>query len=525
METVGATAVQGDEPPRAAEAAPAAAGDMRAIALLGGAQALVLVGGMVRWKIAALYLGPSGVGIAGVIDQIALVVLQIGTLNIPTVALRFLAVARSGGLAEFGRLYRAFLTVVLSGCAVAAVAAALLFLIRPGILSSELVPYRAVFFVALATVPFTGAFTLLRNAMSTLDRHRTVAYAMVAGTLLTLVASLIGIRVAGLEGLYVAAFIATLTMATALHAGIVRHARIDATGQRGALAAFLEHPSAMRYAAALYTVGFTVPLGYGMVRSSVLSTLGAEAAGYIAASYTIATGARQSFTQASLQFLTPRASRQAPKDVRAREVGAFLHTLPIAMGVSALPVVLFPHEVLTVLFSSRFTVAVSFLGLFLLAELMMAFGDAYRTLLLGFDDLPGYVATTLAAPCIVMAGVLFVVPRYGIVGAGWLQIGAAVTALGVSVGRLWTRHDTPPDRRALVLFGIMLAMIGGGTVLGQLGPANSMSIRLMKLAAGVILGAGGIWLLPPGERASLLRFVTLKGHFARSRGGRSAGHT
>lgn len=499
-------------------------GSARSIALLGGAQALVLVGGLVRWKIAALYLGPAGVGIAGVIDQVALVVLQLGSLNMPTVALRFLAVARSSGGTAFGDMYRGLRTIVLVGCAVAAVSAALMFVVRPVWVSEALVPHRAVLFIALGIVPLSGAVNLLRNVLSTLDRLRDVARAMVASALLTAVASLIGVRLGGLAGLYIASFVATLALAIVLQVSVTRDGRVEKGGSVATmLAALREHPAVLRYAGALYTVGFTIPLSYGVVRSVVLDSFGPEAAGYLAASYTIAAGARMSFAQASAHFLTPRASRVAPKDVRANEVGVYLHTLPTAMALVALPIVLFPREALTVLFSPRFIVAVSYLGLFLMAELMMAFGDAYRLLLLGFDDLGGYVATTLTAPLVVMGGVVLVVPSYGIVGVGWVQVGAAILGLAVSLARLKSRHDTAADRRALWLYGAMIAMIGAATAAGQLASSPSAAERIGKACLGLLLGALAIALLPPAERASLARFLPFSARLSdwlRTRGSR-----
>ena len=498
------------------------AGNAGGIALIGGAQVLILVGGLVRLKFAAIYLGPSGVGIAGVIDQIAIVVLQIGSLNMPTVALRFFAIARSSGAAAFGRLYRGFMAIVLTGCVVAAAYAAMLFFVHPALISEELVPYRMVLFIALGIVPLTSAINLLRSTLSTLDRHREVARAMVASALLTAVASLIGIRAGGLPGLYIASFVATLAMAVTLHVSVLRDARVGAGGGGSMVAAFREHPSALRYAAAVYAAFFTIPLAYSVVRSTVLSALGPEAAGYLAASYSIATGARVCFTQASTQLLTPRASRTVPKEVRASEVSAYLHTLAIAMALAALPIALFPREVLTVLFSPRFIAAASYLGLFLLAELMMAFGAAQNTLLLGFDDLVGFIAMTLTASIAVIAGAVFVVPRYGIIGAGWTQVVAAFLGFAISLVRLKVRHGLAPDRRALALYGVMIAIIGAASAVGQLASSPSASVRIGKVLLGFLLAAAGYALLPPPERAALSRFLPFPARLTeRFRRGRS----
>lgn len=492
-----------------------APGHARAIAMLGGAQAVTLASGFARWKIIALFLGPVGVGIAGIIDQIALVAMQLGSLNLPSVALRFLAISQTSGQSSFGRLYRGFLRILLAGCVVAAAGVALIFIARPAVVGEELVPYRTAFFVALAIVPLTAAVNLLRNTLSTLRRHGDVARIMVVSAALTAIAALAGVRMGGLAGLYLASFVATLSVAIALHLTIVRAPELRDSATGPVWAALREQPAVLRYSATLYAVGFTIPLAYGVMRSTVLDSLGAEAAGFLAASLTIATGARMSFAQSSAQFLTPRASREAPKATRAREVGEYLHTLAVAMAIAALPVVLFPREVLTLLFSARFTAAVSYLGLFLLAELMMAFGDSYRVLLLGFDDLTGYFATTVAAPLAIVAGVVWIVPRYGIAAAALLQVAVAVFSLGVSLGRLRLRHGISPDGRALMHYGAMIVTVGVALAAGRFAPLPSAGAWIGKALLGLLLAAISVLLLPPAERASLVGMLRLRPHAGR----------
>lgn len=497
------------------DSADASTGSGRAIAVLGGAQTLSLASGFVRWKIIALFLGPAGVGIAGVIDQVAQVVLQIGSLNMPTVALRFLAIARTEPDAAFGRLYRGFIRVVLVGSTIVAGATTAIFLFRPALAGAELSPYLAALIVALFTVPLTAAANVLRSLFSTLHRYGTVAGAMLAGALATAAAALIGISAGGLTGLYIATFVATLTVTGVMHAMAVRDPAVR-DGRGGATLAMLRaHPAMLRYSATLYAVGFTVPLGYAIVRSAVLHSLGAEAAGYLAASYTIATGARTSFAQASAQFLTPRASRDAAKTTRADEVWVYLRTLAVAMALAALPIVLYPREVLGILFSAKFAGAVSYLGLFLLAELMLAFGDSYRVLLLGFDDLVGYFSTTLSAPLILIVGVLMVVPLYGIAAAAFVQIGAALVSLALSLARLRARHNTPVDARALANYAAMIAAIGVATIAGQVAATPAAVAALAKALFGLLIAALLMLLLPRAERAALLRFVAIPARFTR----------
>lgn len=488
-----------------------AAANARAIGMLGGAQGLTLATGFIRWKIVALFLGPAGVGIAGVIDQIAIVVLQFGSLNIPTVALRFLAIARDDSAASFARLFRGFLRAIVVGCGVASAVAALAFLFRPSLLGEGLTPHSAALILALVTAPVTAVGNLLRSVFSTLRRYTVVAGTLLFSALMTALAALVGVTTSGLTGLYVASLAASLVATLAMHAIAVRDPALRGGGSAGTIAVLREHPAMLRYSATLYAVGFTVPLGYAIVRSTVLHAWGADMAGYLAASYTIATGARTVFAQASAQLLTPLASRAADKSIRAAEVWSYLRTLTVAMAVAALPVVLFPHEVLTLLFSAQFAAAVGYLGFFLLAELMLAFGDSYRVLLLGFDDLGGYLATTLSAPLLLIAGAAILIPRYGIIAAGAAQIAAAIVSLGVSLLRLRRRHGMRPDVRALSHYGAMIVSIAAGTVVGQIASDGSIAASLTKALVGVLLGALLITTLPRSDRKALSRILRRKG--------------
>lgn len=480
----------------------------RAIGLLGSAQALVLFAGLLRWKIIAVMLGPAGLGIVGLLDQVAQVALQLGSLSLPTVALRFLGIAHHDGTGTFGRLYRGFLYSVVAGGAIVALLAILLFLWRPALLGRGLEPYGIALMLALLVVPLTGAANLTRNALATLHRHRDTALAMSASAVALALGAYVGIRVGGILGLYAATLVASAMVAFLLDAIVRRDANAAVRGPAaGPLAQLRAQPDVLRYAATLCTVGFTVPLSYTILRSVVLEADGESAAGFLAAALTVATGARVVFTQASSQFLMPRASRTAPKEHRAAEVGGYLRTLVIAMLIAALPVVLFPGEVLRVLFSARFAPAATFIGAFLLGELMMAFGDAYRILLLGFDDLRGYLITTITAPAIVMLCAAPVMVRYGILGLGALHVLAAVIGLVVSQLRLRARHAIPADRHVIGLYLLMVVVVAGAAWLGGAVPGSSAAIWSWKLAVGVGCAGLGIGMLPAPERAALRRFL------------------
>ena len=490
------------------DGAPSPLHNARALALLGAAQALALVAGLLRWKIIAVLLGPVGVGIVGLLDQIAQVALQLGSMSLPTVALRFLGIAHHDGGAMFGRLYRGFLFAVLAGGAVAATAALGIFLVRPALFGGGLEPYGLALAIALFTVPFTGAAILTRNALATLGRHRDAALAMTVSAVGLAVAAYLGVRWGGIPGLYGATFGASALVAALLDWAVRRDPHTGSTGHPVRPLAYLRvQPGVLRYSATLCVVGFSVPLSYTFLRSAVLESLGPVAAGFLAAALTVATGVRVVFTQASSQFLVPRASRAAPKPERAAEVGEYLRTLLVAMLIAALPVALFPGEILRVLFSAKFAPAALFLGVFVLGELMMAFGDAYRFLLLGFDDLRGYLLTTVTAPAVIMLGAGPVVTRFGMLGLGVLHMTAALLGLGMSQTRLPRKHGTTMPGRVMTLYAMMIALVGVATYLGAVAPRPALSTWSWKVAIGLLCAGIAIGMLSAEERAALRRFL------------------
>ena len=480
----------------------------RAIALLGVAQALALLAGLLRWKIIALLLGPAGVGIIGVIDQLAQVVLQLGSMSLPTVALRFLGKAHHDGTGMFGGLYRGFRLAVLTGGLGVAAAALGIFLLRPAVFGAGLEPYGIPLALALLSVPLTASANLTRNALATLGRHRDAAIAMAVSAVGLTLAAFVGVRWGGIPGLYAATLIASAVVAFLLDWAVRRvpQAR-DQVREVRPLAYLRAQPGVLRFAATLCVVGFTVPLSYTVLRSAVLGALGPEAAGFLAAALTVATGARAVFTQASSQFLMPRASRDAPKAHRAAEVSGYLRTLVVAMLLAALPVALFPGEVVRVLFSARFLPAAGFIGVFLLGELMMAFGDAYRILLLGFEDLRGYLATTIAASALVMLGASAVVTRFGILGLGLLHVTAALLGLVISQARLRRTHGTRMPGRVITLYAMMILLVGVATSAGVTFAQPSLVTWTWKAGLGLALAAVGFAMLPIAERSAMLRAV------------------
>lgn len=450
-------------------------------------------------------LGPTGVGIAGVIDQTAQIALQLGSLNIPTAALRFLAIAQDEqGREGFAWLYRTLVRAILSAAGVVCAIWIAVYVMWPGAIDGQLAGVLAAVVFALAAVPLTAVTNLLRNVLSTLHMFRVAAIVLMASSALMAVATYVGLRLWSLNGAYAAALLVALSTALVLQVQVRTALGAVESARGGSLVALLRaHPDIVRFSLTLYVVGILVPIMYGLVRWRVLGSLGAQDAGFLAAAYTIAFGVRTVFTQASTQYLVPLTSRSISKNERMLEAGKYLRMLSFLM-LGAMLLALFPHEILILLYSHKFTDAASVLGLFVLAEVTMAVSDAYRMLQLGFNDVVAYIMTTVSGVVIVIAGVWWVVPSFGLLGVALLQVGAALLVLAQSVDSIRVRHGLPVERRTALMVLYLLASLSLAIVAGREVP-RGVGGAAMKVALGAALLLGAWLLFPAAERAATLR--------------------
>lgn len=480
------------------------------IALLGIVQALVFLAGLARWKVVALLMGPSGVGIASVIDQIAQVVLNVGSLSLPVVALRFLSMVGAERRDAWARLYRVFLRTILLASTAVGLIAALVIVLRPGTVTATLQGAAPAVVLALGAVPFAAATLLSKSALATLGRYYLAAVLTFLGNVALVGAIYLGIRWDGLVGMYIANLIVGIGVFLALRL-VVGPAAAPAAGRDALTLRGLarEHPEIVRFGAGLYVVSFTTAAMYGVTRYAVLTRFGAEAAGFLAAAYAIGTAVRLVFGEASVQYLIPAVSRQAAGPERGREVDSFVRSLALLVVVVGLPAMLFPGEVLTILYSPRFTEAVSFLGLFILGEAVMVIADAYRAALIGVDDPVGYVASPLAGHAVVIVGAFLVLPRFGIIGLAVSHVAASVLVLTANVLRLRWGYGLRSSGRSAALIAYVGAALAAAAGLGRWAPAPSLGTWAWKAALGALLAAGALALVSPAERGRAFARVRL----------------
>jgi PST family polysaccharide transporter len=478
---------------------------LQAIVALGSIQALTMLAGLARTKVLAVLLGPAGVGVASVIDQVVSLVAQLGSLSIPFVGLKFLARARDGSIDETRRIYDALVILLVVASVAAAAIGTGIATIRPSFFGDGLAPYRSAMIVALIGVPPFAIAPLLRNAMAALERHRESAVAAFIGAVLTVGGAAIGVRASGLVGLYVANALVLVVMLVGMQWYLSRSLGLGIStdfSTRSAVRALRSQPGLLTFAASMYVLALTSPLAYLFARTMLLSTHGAIEAGLVAAAYGIGVSIRLVLNQANGLYLTPLVNRNSPKEERGTAVAEYLRILIVLVVLSTLIIVLFPAQWLRLLYTAGFLDAIPLVTVFVLAEAVLLIAGVYQALLIGFDDISGFLASTVAGQLITIGLVRWLVASDGGMGVGVAFLVGNSVILVASATRLLRAHGARQVFRPLL--PLVIALIATGAA-GWWVPRSGGPAVAWKAAAYIAACGVAFFFLRPDERRWLLR--------------------
>jgi antigen flippase len=487
---------------------------LQAIVALGGIQALTMIAGLARTKVLAVTLGPAGVGVAGVVDQAVALVAQLGSLSIPFVALKFMSRARDDGSAELRRIFTALVMTVVAASTAATVIATSLSWLQPSLFGSGLAGYQLAVLIGLVGVPAIAIAAVFRNVMAALERHRESALAAFFAAVLTVAGAYVGVRTGGLVGLYVANTIVTVVTVVGMYLYLNRVVHLQFVGGMRTADVRQElqrQPGLANFAASMYILALTSPLAYLMARSLLLSTHGEIAAGFAAAAYGLAVSVRLVLNQANGLYLTPIVNRSTSKSVRTDAVAEYLRILTVLVVLSTVVIALFPRPWLTLLYSEDFAQAASLVVYFLLAEAVLLAAGVYQALLIGFDDIKGFLASTLAGHAITMTLTWAIVDRLGGFGVAIAFLaGNFVMLVGTAV-RLLRTHDGRSAFASLPPLVVALAAMGALGWWSARPTAPSVAIRIVALVAAGTIALAFLraderrWLLRPWRTSSSAR--------------------
>src|SRR6185312_15895764 len=124
---------------------------LKIIVTIGGIQAVAIAVNLLRSKLLAVLLGPTGVGVVSVVDQAVQLVAYVSAFSLPYASVRFLSRSHSHGPEVFARTYASLFRLLGSLTIAGAVLSAGALLWRPELLGAGHAAYRAYLLPALVS--------------------------------------------------------------------------------------------------------------------------------------------------------------------------------------------------------------------------------------------------------------------------------------------------------------------------------------------------------------------------------------
>ena len=430
-------AAQAPEPTRLPGSFPV----LQTILTIGVIQVATMACYVVRTKIVAVTTGPTGVGTISVIDQLVALVTQISTFSLPFAAVKFLSAAHSQSREEFARKYVAFLRALLLISVTGAALSIAVVSGWPAALGSKLSGSRMLVILALLAIPAANLAGLLTNTMAAARRTRASALMgfWTACAMATLAGG--GILLARLLGYYVGALAAWVLVAAG---GIVYLAKTEGLRVHGRRLRLLEelkaHREILRFAGAIYVTSFTTPLAYLVMRYAVLHFGDFGAVGILQAAMGPGLALATVMRASNSLFLTPLMNRRIGEAEKFEGAMHFFKAFCLAIVFAALPIVLFPHLLLLVLYSLRFAAAALFVYLFVVAEAIQLLTGVNQALLIGLDQVRAAVVISILGDTVIAGVSLGLVPRFGINGVAIALLSQGLLVFALTAWRLWKTH-------------------------------------------------------------------------------------
>jgi polysaccharide transporter, PST family len=465
------------------------------LAGVGVAQMFTMVVNIVRTKLLAVLLGPTGVGVTSVVDQITQLVLQVSALSLPFASIKFLARAHSRGEATFRKTYSGLLGAVLGLTAVGTGLAIVALSGWPELVMPSVAAYAPLFLPALLGVPAMGLHGLFVQVLAAVREPRgSAVLTLIIAAGLT-AAAYIGISLDGIRGLYWTSLVCNYLVV----GGVVWYLsrRLGSTPFPDALRVTRlldDNRDLFAFILISYATAVALPVSYGMARYAVLTSLGERAAGLLQVGLLLSGALGRLISPMNGLYLTPIVNREIPIEEKLRAAAEFQGTLMLVLGLVAMPVILFADGAIRLLFSPSFVDISPIAYLFVLAQCIAQLAGVHQALLIGLDDLKAYGALVGSAQ--LSFGVLawLLAPRYGLPGVAISFVIANITVFGLTLARLSWKHGFVPSPKLLMLMGsgiVVLFAVGGFSAQGDpwdpLGIAAKVVVYALSASAILLL--------------------------------------
>ena len=456
---------------------------LKIIVTLGGIQIVAILAGMMRAKILAVLLGPSGVGVLSVVDQMVQLVTYASAFSLPFASVKFLSRAHSQGHARFRAMYAGLLRLLVTLTVVGAVIGLAVAIFEPRLLGSQLAEYRFFLIPAFIGIPCASLHAFFSSTLAAAQRARTSALVAVIAAVCLMLSALVGVSLAGIAGLYWSNLIVVVLIAVGFATYLWRTLDLPAFGRQGSVRqALRDNPDVIGFSLILYLTSFASSGALLVVRYALLRNFGEAQTGLLQSAISVSAALILVLSPTNGLFLTPILNRDIPKAEKLRAALEYQAKLVPVLGALAAPIVLFPQLVLTVLYSPAFAQVGPLLFLFVVAQVIALLGGVYQAVLIGFDDLKVYGAATALGSVVIGVGAWLLAPGHGIPGIAMGFLAGNVVTFGILFIWLTKTHRMVASYRlSLSMAYVVVALVLAGFLLGRLDAWQPL-VMLLKVS-------------------------------------------
>jgi PST family polysaccharide transporter len=464
--------------------------------------ALQLLGGLIyflRTKVLALVLGPAGVGVVSIIDQFVQLMLQLSAFAVPFAAIKVLSKAHSENSETFRATYASLLRLLLILGSVGAALGIGVIALRPRWASASLASHAALVTIGLLALPAMILHAFFRNVPAAALQPLTSALWDVATAAIMTGFVIAGVMSFSMLGYFIGALAGSVVLSLSYYDYFARRFGLSIALPSGSLRELLKlNSSLIKLSLASYIGSFVTPLALFVVRATVLQNYGAPAAGHLQAAMGISLTINLVLNPLNGLILIPLVNRTLGQHAKHREAEEFQKRLLLAIGIVALPPMLYPDLVVVILYSHQFLEAADTLYWFVLSQAVMQIGGVYNALMIGLDRLWGYAVVMFVGTAANAGLAILLVPSLGLLGAGIAAFTSASLLAFGSFGYLHLREGFAIGRTTGL--GTLFLVIGLGFAGALVGTRSSLEVpNLLAKSLLCIAGLGFVLSLSLGR--------------------------
>lgn len=480
------------------------------ILTIGTIQTLAVFVLFIKSKIVAVYLGPAGVGVVGTIDQFVQFASFISVFGFPAASIKFLSKAHSEGKDAFRRSYAGFFKLLFSLSSAGAILIIAIILLKPDILGAELEKYKLFLLLGLLTLPTFTLTGLFGNVFAASQKFRASSLLILITNLVSMTAAVVGVIYANMFGLYVGNILAGILMTITVMIYFRQKLELPfCDRQTNVLTEFKSNPAISSTAFLLYFSAVTASLSYLTARYSVVTNFGEIEAGLLHGAMVLSFAFGTALYPAINIYLNPLVNRNEEREIKIKQAVQFLRKMALILSIAALPILMFPKLMLTILFTKDFAAAGQFVYLFVMSQFIVQLAGVFQSLLVGLDDVKSYTLITSGGQIISICMCLLLVPHFGIEGAAFgFLIGNSLNFICCLI-RLIVKYNFSFSRQVGFLIGytsVMLFIIGLAN--NQFAELNGIVISV-KILFLLLFGAS-LFLFLNQEEKQYINFLCRK---------------